>query len=138
MRKRLCLMCALPLAALSTGALGQALGSSPATSSGSTGTGSSLGIRGPGIATVPNNSLAPLPGSVGDTTSLPGVNPATPGLNPATPGLVPSTPTPGLAVTPGALIELPPPSLAPSTPTPTTPAPSVDTFRTCPPGITFC
>jgi hypothetical protein len=145
MLKRKRLTWVLPLAVLSTCVLGQS-SSGIGTGTGSATSGASTAIRGPGLATVPNNSLAPLPGSVTGTTT-PGLNPATPGLGTTTPGLstttpglgtttpgvVPSAPTPGLATTPGVVIEFPPPSIAPGTP-----APSADAVRTCPPGITFC
>lgn len=123
MLKRKRLVWVLPLTVLSTTVLGQA-SSGIGSGTGSATGGASTAIRGPGLPTVPNNSLAPLPGSVMETTT-PGLNPATPGLGSTTPGL--ST------TTPGVVIEFPPPSIAPSTPTP-----SSEAVRTCPPGITFC
>jgi hypothetical protein len=128
----------VPFAALSTAAPGQTTGAI-----GSPTTGSASEIRGPGLPVVPNNSLAPLPGSTvpslgaatpGLSTTTPGLTTTIPGLTTTTPGGV-STTTPGAttSTTPGVIIELPPPtSGAAST------SGGTEAVRTCPPGITFC
>ena len=127
----------VPFAALSSAAPGQTTGAI-----GSPTTGSASEIRGPGLPVVPNNSLAPLPGSTvpslgaatpGLSTTTPGLSTTIPGLTTATPGVSTTTPGATTSTTPGVIIELPPPtSGAASTPGGT------EAVRTCPPGITFC
>ncbi len=126
----------VPFAVLSGAAVAQstsAIGSgTPSTSGPSSATGE---IRGLGLPSVPNNRLAPLPGSIAPipspgSSTLPGS--ATGSTTaPAVGGATATAPAPSTSATPGVTVELAPPApaTAPGAPNP---------VRTCPPGITFC